>query len=179
MLKHITLSFALALTAAACGSTSSSSTPTTPEPSPTAPATDGPQPTQIVIKYDGQPISPEFHQTYEITITPSELRRTVNGPRDATSEQTLPLTAETYASLVESMRRHGLAAQDEVKSDMACTGGGSYRFEVTYPDREPEKLYTYRCGGTAQGTLAGDLKAFLDEVNALLPEPPNGMPNQP
>jgi len=178
MLKHISLALALSLTTAACAS-SSPGTATTPAAEPTEPARESALPTEIVVAYDGQPVAPDYRQTYELTITPSELRRTVNGPRDATSEQTVPLSAEQFAALVESMQRHGLSAQEPTSGAAGCTGGASYRFAVTYPDRAPEQLHTYLCAGTSQGTLAGDVKAFASELNAMLPAPPNGMPREP
>ena len=184
MLKHITLAIALGSLAAACaGSTPSTSTVSSSAPAPasepTSAASASALPTEIIVAYDGQPVAPDYRQTYEITLTPAELRRTVHGPMQATSEQTVPVSAEQFAALVESMHRHGLAEQEASTDDTGCVGGASYRFAVTYPDRAPSRLSTYRCGGTSQGTLAGDIKGFASELNALLPAPPSGLPSEP
>lgn len=182
MVKHITLVVALSVIVAACAGSSpstSTSTSTTPAAEPAGADSASALPTEILVAYDGQPVAPDYRHTYEITITPGELRRTVRGPGQASSEQTLPLSSEQFAGLVESMHRYGLAEQEATSDDTGCVGGASYRFAVTYPDRAPVELSTYHCAGTARGTLAGDIKGFAGELNALLPASPSGLPNEP
>ena len=64
------------------------------------------------------------------------------------------------------MRRYEIEARSQ-DPDRDCAGGQHYTLEVTFRG-ETTKLHAYDCGGTVTGTLAGDVKALLADLDYLV-----------
>lgn len=161
--------------------------PTEAEPPPTeAPSpTETPSPTEapappaaarklekLVLRHQGPPVSPEYARSYVITITPGKIHRETMGPKRAVAQQEQALEGDDLSAIEAALVRHEIRAQPEpTGEDEGCAGGVSYTIERTYAGAAPEKLQVYLCGGSARGTLAGDVKALADDVNGLIGEP--------
>jgi hypothetical protein len=123
---------------------------------------------QLQLSYMGPPVGPATKRvTYQIDGEHF-------GKREANAPEVARKTAGSFRQIVDAIGRHGIAAQPEVP-DAGCDGGSTYELEAKAAGKSV-RLRAYYCGDTVTGTLAGDIRAFIDDLEWLLPDATRTLP---
>jgi hypothetical protein len=167
------------LAAAACGGPAPA-TPTTPATAPdnTAPAeaTAAGAITEIVFAFQDASVPPPYHRSWEVTITPTSIRKVVDSYGDVLSDATATLTAAQFDEIVAALGAAGLTIGDAPPLAAAgggCTGGTGHSLRITRGDAVTSGSVEH-CGGDHPGTLRGDVDAFTSALAAYLPPDADG-----
>ncbi len=123
---------------------------------------------EIIYRFGDASVPPEYHRSYTITVTPTQVRRITDSYGDVLEDQVGALDEEQFLALVASLRASGLGVVDSGDSD-GCTGGTTETLEIVMDDGERSEGSVSHCGREDSGTLRGDLTSFVVDLNALLP----------
>lgn len=149
---------------------------TSPPPQPTAAQPTAPAPQsgidEVVFRFHDASVPPQFHRSYVIVATPTEIRKTVDSYGDVISDDRAPLTRAKFDSIVEALRVHGIKAAADGGASPGCTGGTARSLEVKAGGEVVLKGRLDRCGGKDSGTLAGDVDAFQKVIGGEAPGGP-------
>ncbi len=156
----------LAVVLASCGADRNERS--TPSPSP-GPARSLSTATEIVFQFQDGSKPPEYHRSYRITATPSSIRKIVDSYGKVVSDDAGPLDATGFERIVNAIDRHGLVKRSLPGDHDDCTGGTSHRLEVKQGAQVLLDARVDHCGGTDEGTLAGNVEAFAAEIERLAP----------
>lgn len=166
------------LAAAACGA-STPPTTTTPAPGPanTEPAADADADavTEIVFAFQDASVPPPYHRSWEVTITPTSIRKVVDSYGDVLSDTTAALTTAQFAEIVAALAAAELTIVEATSGTRGggCTGGTGNSLRL----RRGEAVTTgsvEHCGGEHAGTLRGDVDAFTSALAPYLPADSDG-----
>lgn len=124
---------------------------------------------QIVYRFGDASVAPEFHRSYEITLTPDRLEVVVDSYGEVLAQRVYDLAEGQFDNLMLSLERN-VTFGIELEEDEGGTGGTSETISLS--DGEKTVFYgtVYHCGGKDSGDLAGDVKRFADDVKGLVPD---------
>ena len=112
---------------------------------PLTPATLGPE-AVVEYRYGDASVPPQYHRSYTLTITRTEVHAVVDSYGDVLAETTVPLPAEVWDRLAARVARLSGISDDD--GDDGCTGGTSRELTVTDGDSVVVDADVSVCGGS-------------------------------
>ncbi len=124
---------------------------------------------EITYSFGDSSVPPEYHRSYNITITTDMLRIVVDSYGDILADEEYEITNEQFNNVEYSLESNEIGNCPSGGYDY-CTGGTSEG--ISYSDGENEIFSgtVYHCGGKDTGDLCGDITSFAYDVKDLVPE---------
>jgi hypothetical protein len=121
----------------------------------------------IEYRYDDASIPPEFHRSYDLSITNKEVHFVVDIYGDIVRDETVPLPAEVWAGLTDTSDAVFNLEPEETEGD--CAGGTARSLAVVDGDNEVLDLDFQVCGGVNDGA-ATTIDAYVQPVIDTIPD---------
>ena len=149
------------------GCASHTAPPVEPEPMEDPAPTDGAI-TRLEYRFIDASVPPQYHRSFTISVTRSEVRRVTDSYGEILSDTAHPSTDEAFERALASYK----AAQfsQGADSETPCTGGTSEVVRALSGDQTVFSASVSRCGGDRYGPLVGDIDGYRETLTALAPE---------
>ena len=126
----------------------------------------------ITYRYGDSSVPPEYHRSYELTVTIDQVRIVVDSYGDVLADETFELDAAAWNELRDSL--NDIVDLEVDETDEGCTGGTSRSVAVVDASVEIVNKSVYVCGG--EGEEVADAiddwiqpaLASVDDLDALL-----------
>lgn len=128
--------------------------------------------TQLVYRYGDSSVPPQHHRSYRIDVTASVLEVTVDSYGDILAHESYDITREQFDGLLASLSRNAIRNVD-FRDSGGCTGGTTETISTYSKGTLIFSGTVYHCGGQDFGDLGGSVKAFADNLRALVPDLPD------
>lgn len=125
--------------------------------------------TKIEYRFNNSSVPPQYHRSYSILVTETELQITVDSYGDILAEKRIELDKNRFAELLLELNRSGVKSGPE-RNSKGCTGGTSEEFKCWTDASLILTGYVAHCGGQDTGNLYGDLPSFAKSLKALIPD---------
>lgn len=125
--------------------------------------------TTIIYSFGDSSVPPEYHRSYDITLTRDSVRITVDSYGDILADTTYAIAEGSFDAIAENISRFKIKTCTK-KENEGCTGGTSESIKLFEKDICVLSGTVYHCGGDNYGTLCGETKEFGKEIRALIPD---------
>ena len=125
--------------------------------------------TEIAYHFADASVPPDYHRSYGITVTASEVRIVVDSYGEILADETFAVTAERFDELRGSLSRRRIM-NCVLTEDEGCTGGTSEKISYRDDQRQLFSGTVHHCGGKDTGDLCGEISAFAEDVKKLVPD---------
>ncbi|NOQ72776.1 MAG: hypothetical protein GQ574_12270 [Crocinitomix sp.] len=124
--------------------------------------------TIINYSFNDAALAPEYHRSYVIDVTPSEVTVTVDSYGDTLAEAQFPLATADLNNLLNAINQAELRSGDSGPSE-GCDGGWSESLSIENAEGQIYSGYFDHCGGNAIPASLGDIEAVVEAMEALIP----------
>jgi hypothetical protein len=122
----------------------------------------------IQYSFHDSSVAPEYHRSYDITVTPADVHVIVDSYGDKLADETYEVAAEQFNELIEIINAAELIS-GSLESEPGCTGGTSETLIINEVSQQVYKASIDNCGGTTIPTEMGDFKNVINTINSLIP----------
>jgi hypothetical protein len=124
---------------------------------------------KIVYRFEDSSVPPEYHRSYTITLTPEKTNIIVDSYGDIIAEKEYKIRKKQFINIVNSLTVNNIRKQP-LGDNRGCTGGTGEILSYWDEKNEIFSASVYHCGGIDSGNLGGNIKAFADDINKLVPK---------
>ena len=122
----------------------------------------------ITYYYGDASVSPEYHRSYSIKVTTDSVRVVVDSYGDTLAIGEYGSTGAKFEGVLGSLKSNGIRSCSLGSND-GCTGGTSEAVSCSDGVNEVFSGEVYHCGGRNFGNLCGNIVAFSDDIENLIP----------
>ncbi len=124
----------------------------------------------LVFQFHDASVPPEYHRSFTLTFETDKAHLLVDSYGDIITDTQLNLNKETIQKIFSLVDKHQIKNKEKKNVDEGCTGGTGVSIKYGFEKEVFCNGYVYFCGGTTDGDLQGDLKAFEKEILEMIPE---------
>ncbi|OIQ36541.1 MAG: hypothetical protein BM555_02500 [Crocinitomix sp. MedPE-SWsnd] len=121
---------------------------------------------KIVYRFQDSSVPPQYHRSYEITISPTKINTVVDSYGDVLAQEELECSAESFAALIETCNNSKLAICEN--DDPPCTGQTSETLDI-YQGELHYESYLNQCQGNDYKSSCGDVKSVIKKIKGMVP----------
>lgn len=126
--------------------------------------------TSVEYHFGDASVSPTYHRSHSITLTKTELHFVVDSYGDIIKDTTITVDTSQLNKVIKALETANIM-NCKSEGDDGCTGGTSNSVTVLKGTETIFKGSAYHCGGTASGTLCGDIDMVRNAMRAgIAPE---------
>lgn len=125
--------------------------------------------TKITFSFHDSSVPPEYHRSYQIDVTASEVHIVVDSYGDILQDETYAITKAQFDGVVQAFLDCKIK-NCNLKDDGGCTGGTGHSIERYEGENQVFKGYAYHCGKEDSGDMCGDIDTFGNKVEELIPD---------
>ena len=121
----------------------------------------------ITYRFHDSSVPPEYHRSYEITITKNEVHCVVDSYGDILQDKKNDINDSQYTKLIQFINDAKLKpyASD---TDVQCSGGTSENLKITQGDKSYSASLDH-CGKNAYPSSSGNIEGVIQQIKALVP----------
>lgn len=113
-------------------------------------------------------VPPQYHRSYTIKVTPSQVILTVTSYGDVLLNESSPISTSAYDNFADGIVK--LNIRNKKGADNAgCTGGKTDKLELYIGSPQQVQGSIYHCGGADYGDLEGNVSAAVQLFKGLVP----------
>jgi hypothetical protein len=125
--------------------------------------------TRILYQYEGGTVAPQYHRSYEIDVTQSIVKVTVDSYHVILAQKSYDITQQKFEWLVASLSRNNIRNVSHQYQSLTI-GGPRQKIEVY----NQQGVFFYGTNNLSPqndwGNLDGNVDAFVNDLKALVPD---------
>jgi len=122
---------------------------------------------KLIYQFHDASVLPEYHRSYDITITKDKICKLIHSYGDTISYITIKIAAKNFYKLLTTFSDSKISNCQLGDSD-GCTGGTGVSISCFENNNEIFRGHFYKCGGVKYGNLCGETNDLLSYLNELL-----------
>jgi len=125
--------------------------------------------TKMTYRYTDSSVPPEYHRSYTLAVTPSNVHVVVDSYGDVLAEKDISLRSGQFDLLIRSLKESGIKNTPPGEEN-GCVGGTSETLTVHSQAGKIVSGTVYLCGGEKSGNISGDVDRVADDIRSLVPD---------
>ncbi len=123
----------------------------------------------IIIDYgfNDSSVSPEYHRSYTITISPTNIHVQVDSYGDVLADKNLPISSNQFEELIQTINEANLVSGRNEPAD-PCDGGTSESLTIKAADKQVYNGYFDHCADAPSDSM-GNIELVMDAIHELVP----------
>ncbi|MEO9533910.1 MAG: hypothetical protein ABJG68_02860 [Crocinitomicaceae bacterium] len=122
--------------------------------------------TKIVYNFHDSSVPPEYHRSYEITMTPTAVGIVVDSYGDILHEKEYPISSEEFSSFIGFVNASDITACKPAEPE-PCSGGTSEGLEI-FTDKKIVDIYLDHCGPSEFPKNCGEIEAVIARLESYI-----------
>lgn len=123
---------------------------------------------KIVYNFHDSSVPPEYHRSYEISMTKKSVSIIVDSYGDTLSAKSIELKTGQFDEFIEQINAAELTHSNP-KNDLACSGSTAESLKI-YTDKLLLNTYLDHCQVDEFPAQSGDVRSVINELKAFFPD---------
>lgn len=119
---------------------------------------------KFVYRYHDSSVPPEYHRSYTITMSPTEISKWVDSYGDTVSFDVQKTNGNDFNKLKQLVASANLRSCKDQENN-SCTGGTGLSIYYYINDKLIFKGSQWECGGVFEGDMCGETAEILKHLN--------------
>ena len=128
---------------------------------------DAANPIEIEYEFNDASVPPEYHRSYVINVTETEVHVTVDSYEDVLADEKYTLSNTTFDALIETINEAILVSGRNEPSE-PCSGGTSENLSINESGKEVYNGFFDNCADDAPSSM-GEVYNVINAVHELVP----------
>jgi hypothetical protein len=122
----------------------------------------------ITYSFHDSSVPPQYHRSYDITVSPKDVRVQVDSYGDILASDQFEISASDVSNLIKTINNAKLKSGNSEPGE-GCDGGTSESLSIKTTKGKVYSGFFDHCGGINIPESLGDVKVVIDAIHNLVP----------